>query len=62
MRVARGGRLDNEVDLIAPIEKRLRKILLAVDGSAASLEAARQLGGLVDAEGADIQQIRARET
>jgi nucleotide-binding universal stress UspA family protein len=46
--------LDNEVDLIAPIEKRSRKILLAVDGSPASLEAAKQLGGLVDTEGADI--------
>ena len=53
--------LDNEVDLIAPIEKRLRKILLAVDGSPASLEAANQLGGLVDAEGADISIIHARK-
>jgi len=53
--------LDNEVDLIAPIEKRLRKILLAVDGSPASLEAAKQLGGLVDAEGADISIIHARK-
>ena len=53
--------LDNEVDLIAPIEKRSRKILLAVDGSPASLEAAKQLGGLVDAEGADISIIHARK-
>ena len=53
--------LDNEVDLIAPIEKRPRKILLAVDGSPASLEAAKQLGGLVDAEGADISIFYARK-
>jgi phosphoglycerate kinase len=46
--------LDNEVDLIAPVEKRPHKILLAMDGSEPSLEAARKLGGLVDAEGAEI--------
>jgi phosphoglycerate kinase len=53
--------LDNEVDLIAPIEKRSRKILLAVDGSPASLEAAKQLGGLVDTEGADISLFYVRK-
>jgi phosphoglycerate kinase len=46
--------LDNEVDSVAPVEKRPHKILLAVDGSEPSLEAARKLGGLVDAEGAEI--------
>jgi phosphoglycerate kinase len=46
--------LDSEVDLVAPIQKRPRRILLPVDGSAHSLEAARRLSFLVDAEGAEI--------
>jgi phosphoglycerate kinase len=46
--------LDNEVDLIAPIEKHPHKILLAVDGSAPSIEAARKIGELVYADGAEI--------
>ena len=46
--------LDDEADLIAPVERRPHKILLAVDGSEPSLEAARKIGGLVDAEGAEI--------
>ena len=36
--------LDNELDLVAPIETRPRRILLPVDGSEHSLEAARKLG------------------
>jgi phosphoglycerate kinase len=46
--------LDDETDVIAPVERRPHKILLAVDGSEPSLEAARKIGGLVDAEGAEI--------
>ena len=49
--------LDNEVDLIAPVEKHPNKILLAVDGSAPSLEAAKKIGGLVDVEGAQISLL-----
>jgi phosphoglycerate kinase len=46
--------LADEADLITPVERRPHKILLAVDGSEPSLEAARKIGGLVDAEGAEI--------
>jgi phosphoglycerate kinase len=46
--------LDDEVDLVALVEKRPRRILLAVDGSEYSLEAARKIGSLVDAEGSEI--------
>jgi phosphoglycerate kinase len=46
--------LDSQIDWVAPIEKRPRRILLAVDGSDSSLEAAKKLGALVDAEGAEI--------
>jgi nucleotide-binding universal stress UspA family protein len=46
--------LDNEVDLVAPMEPRPRRIVLPVDGSAHALEVARRLGQLVDTEGAVI--------
>jgi nucleotide-binding universal stress UspA family protein len=46
--------LDNDVDLVAPLEPRPRRIVLPVDGSAHALEVARRLGQLVDAEGAVI--------
>jgi nucleotide-binding universal stress UspA family protein len=46
--------LDKEVDLVAPVEKRPHRIVLAVDGSEQSLETARKLGRVVDAEGAEI--------
>ena len=49
--------LDNEVDLLAPLEKRPGKILLAVDGSAPSIEAARKLSTLVSADGAEIAVV-----
>jgi phosphoglycerate kinase len=49
--------LDNEVDLIAPVENRPRKILLPVDGSARSSEAAKKLGHLVDAANAQITTL-----
>jgi phosphoglycerate kinase len=49
--------LDNEVDLIAPVERRPRIILLAVDGSEHSLEAVRKIGSLVDAKGAEISLV-----
>jgi len=49
--------LDNEVDLIAPVEKRPGKILLAVDGSAPSIEAARKISTLVAADGAEIALV-----
>ena len=46
--------LDYEVDLVAPIERHPRKILLAVDGSEHSLEVERRIGSLVNADGAEI--------
>jgi len=49
--------LDNELDLVAPIETRPRRILLPVDGSEHSLEAARKLGRLIDAEDAEISLL-----
>jgi phosphoglycerate kinase len=49
--------LDNEVDMIAPTDKRPRTILLPVDGSEHSLEAARRIGRLVDAERAEISLL-----
>lgn len=50
--------LDNEVDLIAPIEpRRPRRILIPVDGSNHSLEAARKLGTLVNAQNAQISLL-----
>jgi phosphoglycerate kinase len=49
--------LDSEVDLIAPIERRPRRILLPADGSKHSLEAARKLGRVVNAEGAEITLV-----
>lgn len=52
--------LDNELDLVAPIETRPRRILLPVDGSEHSLEAARKLGRLIDAEGAEISLLHAQ--
>jgi phosphoglycerate kinase len=53
--------LDNELDLVAPIETRPRRILLPVDGSEHSLEAARKLGRLIDAECAEISLIHAQK-
>jgi phosphoglycerate kinase len=49
--------LDNEVDLIAPIERRPRRVLLALDGSEPALEAARRIGSLVDTEAAEISVL-----
>jgi phosphoglycerate kinase len=49
--------LDDEADLIAPAEKHPHRILLPVDGSEPSLEAARKIGGLVDAQGAEIMLL-----
>jgi phosphoglycerate kinase len=46
--------LDDEADFVAPFESQPHKILLAVDGSEPSLEAARKIGRLVDVEGAEI--------
>jgi phosphoglycerate kinase len=53
--------LDNELDLVAPIETRPRRILLPVDGSEHSLEAARELGRLIDAEDAEISLLHAQK-
>jgi nucleotide-binding universal stress UspA family protein len=53
--------LDDEPDVIAPIERRARRILLAADGSESSLEAARQLGSLVDTEGAEISLVHVQK-
>jgi phosphoglycerate kinase len=53
--------LDNKVDLIAPVERHPRKVLLPVDGSPASVEAARRLGGLVDTAGAQITILHVRK-
>jgi phosphoglycerate kinase len=49
--------LDNEVDLVAPIEDHPRRILLPADGSEHSLEVARRLGQLVNADGAEISLL-----
>ncbi len=49
--------LDNEIDLVAPIEPRPRRILLPVDGSDHSLEAARKLGSLINAHDAQISLL-----
>ena len=46
--------LDDEAVWVVPFERQPHKILLAVDGSEPSLEAARKIGGLVDVEGAEI--------
>ena len=53
--------LDNELDLVAPIDTRPRRILLPVDGSKYSLEAARMLGRLIDAGGAEISLLHAQK-
>ena len=53
--------LDNELDLVAPIETRPRRILLPVDGSEYSLEAARKLGRLIDAERAEISLLHVQK-
>jgi phosphoglycerate kinase len=53
--------LDNELDLVAPIETRPRRILLPVDGSEHSLEAARKLGRLIDAEDAEISLLHVQK-
>jgi phosphoglycerate kinase len=53
--------LDNEADFIAPFERRPHKILLAVDGSAPSLEVARKIGALIDVEGAEICLLYAQK-
>jgi len=53
--------LDNEFDLVAPIETRPRRILLPVDGSEHSLEAARRLGRLIDAEDAEISLLHVQK-
>jgi phosphoglycerate kinase len=49
--------LDDEVDLVVPMEEGPHKILLAIDGSAPSLEAAREIGRLVDTDGAEINLL-----
>jgi phosphoglycerate kinase len=49
--------LNAEAELIAPLEKRPHKILLAVDGSKPSQEAATKLAGLVEADGAEINLL-----
>jgi phosphoglycerate kinase len=49
--------LDDEVDLVVPMEEGPHRILLAVDGSEPSLEAAREIGRLVDADGAEINLL-----
>jgi phosphoglycerate kinase len=46
--------LDSQVEFVAAIEPRPRRVLLAVDGSDPALEAAKQLGALMDVEGAEI--------
>jgi nucleotide-binding universal stress UspA family protein len=53
--------LDNELDLVAPIETSPRRILLPVDGSVHSLEAARMLGRLIDAEDAEISLLHVQK-
>ena len=49
--------LDDEVDLVARLEPRPRRILLPVDGSHHSLEAARKLGQLLNVQNAQISSL-----
>jgi nucleotide-binding universal stress UspA family protein len=49
--------LDDEVDLVARVEPRPRRILLPVDGSQHSLEAAGKLGELLNVQGAKISLL-----
>jgi nucleotide-binding universal stress UspA family protein len=49
--------LDRQVEFFVPVEKRPRKILLAVNGSKPSQEAAIKLAGLVEADGAEINLL-----
>jgi nucleotide-binding universal stress UspA family protein len=53
--------LDNEVNLVAPIDLRPHRILLPVDGSEHSLETARRIGLLANAEGAEITLLYVQE-
>jgi phosphoglycerate kinase len=53
--------LDDEVDLVARIEPRPRHILLPVDGSPHSLEAARKLGTLLNVQGTEISLLRVED-
>src|SRR6266850_5265696 len=49
--------LDPATEPVAPIWARTRRVLLAVDGSEGSLETARRLGSLIEAEGAEIDLL-----
>lgn len=49
--------LDDEVELVARVERRHRHILLPVDGSEHSLEAARKLGQLLNVQGAELSLL-----
>jgi nucleotide-binding universal stress UspA family protein len=53
--------LDEEADLVAPFQRQPHKILLAVDGSEPSLEAAGKLGRLIDVEGAEIYLLHVQK-
>jgi len=53
--------LDGSTELAPPIWARTRRVLLAVDGSEGSLEAARKLGILIDAEGAEIDLLHVQK-
>jgi phosphoglycerate kinase len=53
--------LSSDKELAAPLEAHPRRVLLAVDGSAHSLEAARRLGQIINAEGAELSLIYVQE-
>jgi nucleotide-binding universal stress UspA family protein len=53
--------LDDEVDLVARIEPRPQRILLPVDGSEHSLEAARKLGQLLNVQAAQLSLLYVAE-
>jgi nucleotide-binding universal stress UspA family protein len=52
--------LDDALGMIQPIHRRPCRILLAVDESDSSLEAAGRIGGLVEADGAEITLLYVR--
>jgi phosphoglycerate kinase len=53
--------LDGATELVPPVWARSRKVLLAVDGSEGSLETARRLGILIDAERAEIDLLHVQK-
>ena len=53
--------LDGATELIPPVWARTRRVLLVVDRSEGSLEAAQRLGTLIEAEGAEIHLLHVQK-